>query len=56
VKFGDAWRIIDQRQGDQVSLRVALVMSFMESRGVDGTIPEAMERAAAEVRKKATAQ
>jgi hypothetical protein len=56
VKSGDGWRIIDQRQADQVSLRVALTVTFIESRGENGTIPEALERAAAEVRKQATAQ
>jgi hypothetical protein len=56
VKTNDGWRIIDQRQGDQMSLRVALALTYVESRGENGTIPEALERAAAGVRKQAAAQ
>jgi len=51
VKTGAGWRITDQRQSDQVSIRTALSVTYMESaKGRDDTIPVVLERVAAQTR------
>jgi hypothetical protein len=47
-----SWRIIDQRQGEQPSIRVALPVAYMSAaKGPTDTIPIVLERVAADTRK-----
>lgn len=51
VRTAAGWRITDQRQGDQVSIRTALSVTYMESaKGPDDTIPVVLERVVAKTR------
>ena len=52
IKTDEGWRISDQRQGDQPSIRAVLAMTYISSaKGPSDTIPVVLNRIAAEMRK-----
>ncbi len=51
-KSESGWRIVDQRQGDQMSMRAALVMTCVaEMHTAADTLPVVLERVAAQVQR-----